>query len=152
MLRITKTGGTPTNDLITAISSANYGGTLIISNITSDATPLANGDTFTLFSASASSGNFTSIVGSPGPGLAYSFNPANGVLSVVTAVVQPPAPTINKIALSGTNVIITATNNNGAGGTWALLGTNNLASPLTNWPVISTGTFDSNGNLALTNG
>jgi len=34
------------------------GGTLIVSNITSDSTALANGDTFTLFSASASSGNF----------------------------------------------------------------------------------------------
>lgn len=152
MLRINKTGGTLTNDVITTISTANYGGTLIISNITSDATPLANGDTFPLFNAGASSGNFANIIGSPGPGLAYSFNPANGVLSVVTGIVQPPAPTINKITLSGTNVIITATNNNGPGGTWALLGTNNLASPLTNWPVISTGTFDSNGNVALTNG
>jgi autotransporter-associated beta strand protein len=150
-LRISKTAGTPASDLITGISTANYGGTLVISNATADATPLANGDTFTLFSAASSSGNFTSIVGSPGPGLSYSFNPATGVLTVVTGVVQPPPPTINKITLSGTNVVITGTNNAGSGGTYHLLATNKLAAPLTNWPVLTNGTFDSNGNVAITN-
>jgi hypothetical protein len=32
-----------------------------------------------------------------------------------------------------------------------LFGTNNIAAPLSTWPVISTGLFDSNGNLAITN-
>ena len=150
-MRINNTGGTATSDLITGISTASYGGTLVVSNITSDATPLTNGETFTLFSATTGGGNFTGIVGSPGPGLAYNFNPATGVLSVTNAVVQPPAPTISKITFSGGNIIITGTNNSGPGGTWALLGTNILASPLTNWPVITNGTFDSNGNLAVTN-
>ncbi len=48
------------------------------------------GDTFTLFSASAFTGNFANIAGSPGTGLAYSFNPANGVLSVVTGTASNP--------------------------------------------------------------
>jgi autotransporter-associated beta strand protein len=150
-MRISKTGGTPTNDVITGISTANYGGLLVISNATSDATTLVNGDTFALFSAAASSGNFAGIVGSPGPGLAYSFNPANGVLSVVTSSGPPPAPKINKITFSAGNVIIAATNNSGPGGTYSLLGTNVLAAPLTNWPVITNGTFDENGNVVLTN-
>jgi autotransporter-associated beta strand protein len=150
-MRISKTGNVLTSDLITGISTANYGGLLVISNATTDATILANGDTFTLFSAGASSGNFAGIVGTPGPGLAYSFNPANGVLSVVTSSGPPPAPTFGKVLFSGGNVIITATNNNGAGGTYSLLATNNILAPLSNWPVVTNGTFDSNGNLALTN-
>jgi autotransporter-associated beta strand protein len=150
-MRVSKTGGVPTSDQIAGISTVNYGGSLVISNATLDATPLANGDTFTLFSAGASSGNFASVVGTPGPGLAYSFNPSTGVLSVVTSSGPPPAPTIKKVLFSGGNIIITATNNNGPGGTYALLGTNNIAAPLSTWPVISSGTFDANGNLALTN-
>jgi hypothetical protein len=76
--------------LVTGITTANYGGTLVITNTTSDSTPLAAGDTFTIFSASAHSGNFASIAGSPGSGLAFSFNPANGVLSVVTGTASNP--------------------------------------------------------------
>jgi hypothetical protein len=55
---------------------------------------LANGDTFQLFSVSGSyAGNFSSIAGSPGSGLGYSFNPTNGVLSVITQTIAPnPAP------------------------------------------------------------
>ena len=87
-LRISKTSGTLTNDLITGITTANYGGTLVVTNVTSDATPLAAGDTFTLFSAGTHSGSFTSIVGSPGTGLVYSFT--NGVLSVAATMASNP--------------------------------------------------------------
>jgi len=88
--RIAKDAGFPVNDQIAGVASADYGGTLVISNITMDATPLMVGDTFTLFSASTSGGNFNSIVGSPGTGLAYSFNPSSGVLSVVNAATSNP--------------------------------------------------------------
>jgi fibronectin-binding autotransporter adhesin len=87
-LRISKTGGVPASDLITGIGTANYGGTLVISNATADATPLVAGDTFPLFSASVHNGNFGSILGSPGPGLSYSF--ANGILSVVNGPATNP--------------------------------------------------------------
>lgn len=89
-MRINKNGGIPTSDQISGLTTANYGGTLVVTNTTSDATPLAAGDTFTLFNASAHSGNFASIAGSPGAGLAYSFNPINGVLSVVTGSASNP--------------------------------------------------------------
>lgn len=89
-LRISKNGGTPASDLITGIDAANYGGTLVVSNATTDATPLQVGDSFTLFSANSYSGNFTNIAGSPGSGLAYSFNPTNGVLSVVGTIASNP--------------------------------------------------------------
>jgi autotransporter-associated beta strand protein len=94
-MRISKNGGSPTSDTISGFSAVNYGGTLVVSNATSDATPLAAGDTFTLFSGSLPSGNFASIAGSPGTGLAYSFNPANGVLTVITQTVSTtPVPIV----------------------------------------------------------
>ena len=46
---------------------------------------LGNGQSFTLFSAATPSGNFASIAGTPAPGLAWSFNPASGVLTVTNA-------------------------------------------------------------------
>jgi autotransporter-associated beta strand protein len=83
-LRIDKTGGSPVQDNVTVSGNITYGGILTVTNITSDATPLVAGDTNQLFTVSGSaSGNFTSIVGSPGAGLAYSFNPASGLLSIV---------------------------------------------------------------------
>ncbi|HTV63714.1 MAG TPA: hypothetical protein VMH30_14220, partial [Verrucomicrobiae bacterium] len=59
-------------------TGVNYGGTLTVTNL---AGTLAQGDTFTVFTPGASAGNFNTIVGSPGAGLAYSFT--NGVLNVV---------------------------------------------------------------------
>jgi hypothetical protein len=85
---IKKTGGTRTNDMIAGITTANYGGTLVITNVTSDTNVLAAGDTFTLFSAGTHNGNFTNIVGSPGTGLVYSFT--NGVLSVAATMISNP--------------------------------------------------------------
>ncbi len=82
------------NSKIVDLSNVTYGGTLIITNLGG---PLSAGNTFTLFSAASSSGNFGDVAGSIGNGLAYSFNPANGVLTVVTTVAGPP-----------TNIIYTA--------------------------------------------
>jgi fibronectin-binding autotransporter adhesin len=104
-LRITKDGGVPNSDLISGFSAVNYGGTLVISNATSDATPLVNGDTFTLFSGSSPSGNFTSIAGSPGTGLAYTFNPSSGVLSVITQTVNT-TPTNITFSVSGNTLTL----------------------------------------------
>jgi autotransporter-associated beta strand protein len=99
-LRINKTGGSPVQDQVVVSGNINYGGTLTVSNITSDATPLTTSDTFQLFSVTGSpNGNFTSIAGTPGTGLAYSFNPTSGVLSIVTST----------IASNPTNITATVT-------------------------------------------
>jgi autotransporter-associated beta strand protein len=102
-LRISKTGGTPTSDLISGISAVTYGGTLSVSNATSDATALVAGDSFPLFSAATHSGNFSIIAGSPGSGLGYSFNPASGVLSVVPVANNPTNITFS---VSGTTLAL----------------------------------------------
>jgi Glycosyl hydrolase catalytic core/Ricin-type beta-trefoil lectin domain-like len=84
-LRINFTGGMATNDEVFVSGNASYGGVLTVTNITSDGTQLTTNNTFQLFHVTgASSGGFTTINGSPGPGLSYSFNTTNGMLSVVT--------------------------------------------------------------------
>jgi hypothetical protein len=73
-------------DLVTGVTTLNYGGTL---TVVDEGGSLQAGDTFTIFSASNPQGDFASIADSPGAGLAWSFNPATGVLSVVADVAQP---------------------------------------------------------------
>jgi autotransporter-associated beta strand protein len=103
-LRISKDSGVRVSDLITGISVANYGGTLSVINVTSDGTPIVLGDTFTLFSAASHTGNFGAVLGSPGPGLSYSFNPTSGA---VTVVAGPPAtPTNITYSVSGSTLTL----------------------------------------------
>jgi autotransporter-associated beta strand protein len=86
----------PSNDLINVSGTLTFGGTLAVANLGG---ALNLGDTFQLFSEGGT-GNFTSITGSPGAGLAYIFNPASGVLSVVADPVTPilqTAPTATPI-------------------------------------------------------
>jgi autotransporter-associated beta strand protein len=78
---------THASDQVTGLASIMYGGTLAVTNL---AGTLVLGDSFTLFSAASSSGNFASVVGNPGSGLAYRFNPTNGVVSVITGTASNP--------------------------------------------------------------
>ena len=78
VMKIDKTAGT--NDALRVTGNLNYDGMLTISNLS---TPLAGGDSFQLFNAAASTGNFAGISGSPGAGLDWKFNPANGSLDRV---------------------------------------------------------------------
>jgi hypothetical protein len=91
--------------MIMGLTSVNYGGTLVITNATSDSTPLVAGDTFTLFSSSAHAGSFSGIVGSPGTGLSYAF--ANGILSVVEGGGTASNPTNITATVSGSGNTMT---------------------------------------------
>jgi autotransporter-associated beta strand protein len=94
-----------TCDQIVGMTSIAYGGTLAVNNLGGT---LNTSSTFTLFSASSYgtnfTGNFTNIVGNPGAGLAYSFNPTNGVLSVVSAINTNP-PIIGYTYNAGSSVL-----------------------------------------------
>ena len=80
-----------TNDLVVLTTgTVNYGGVLAISTNQMVTTSLALGDSFQLFSAPAHAGNFSSISGSPGVGLGWSFNPANGMVTVVNGLASNP--------------------------------------------------------------
>ena len=74
-----------TQDLFSGQSSVTYGGTLTVTNLSGT---LTTNDTFTLFSPGTAATNFTSIVGSPGPGLKYTFT--NGVLGVAVGLANYP--------------------------------------------------------------
>ena len=76
-----------TNDLVTGLNHVNYGGALIVTNLSGT---LTAGNQFTLFSAANPTNNFSSISGTPGANLAWSFNPTNGVLSVVSTMATHP--------------------------------------------------------------
>jgi autotransporter-associated beta strand protein len=66
----------------------------------------------------------------------------------------PPAPvppTIQNLSIIDGNVVLTGTNNSGPGGTFHVLASTNIALPVTNWTVVTNGTFDSSGNFNTTN-
>jgi len=90
-----------THDQVT-VTAVNYGGTLYATNLSG---ALTTSDSFTIFSAGSHTGNFSTITGSPGAGMAWSFNPTNGVLSVVSG----------GVATNPTNIIWTVVANGGGG-------------------------------------
>jgi autotransporter-associated beta strand protein len=68
-----------TNDAVN-VTSVNYDGQLLVTNL---AGTLAPGDSFRIFNAGSYTGDFGAMLGSPGPRLAWDFNPASGTLSVI---------------------------------------------------------------------
>jgi hypothetical protein len=67
-----------------------------------------------------------------------------------TFVVLKP-PTIQHVAMSGTNIVVNGTNNTGPGGTYHVLISSNLTLPRSNWTVLSSGSFDTSGDFSFTN-
>jgi autotransporter-associated beta strand protein len=76
-MEINKTANT-SDQIVCSAGNITYGGILAITNLSGT---LVNGDSFTLFTGTSLPSNFSGSSGSPGAGLAYSFN--NGVLSIV---------------------------------------------------------------------
>lgn len=60
-------------------------------------------------------------------------------------------PKILSVSARGGNFIMSGTNNSGAGGTYEVLGSTNLLLPVTNWTVLTSGSFNSAGNFSFTN-
>ena len=80
-------------------------------------------------------------------------NPGSVDLSINTNAVvpPPPPPTIKGISISGGQIVISGTNNNGPGGTYEVLTSTNVAVPLSNWAVLTNSSFDADGNFSSTN-
>ena len=134
-------GGAQTSDEVIGITTAQYGGTLVLSNV---GQPLAVNDTFQLFAAGSGSGNFT-ITGLPGT---FSFNPSTGILTVTSvSVVQP---TLGNVRLSNGSLIMSGSNGT-PNATFRILSTNIVTAPIANWPTVFTGQFDGSGNYSYTN-
>jgi autotransporter-associated beta strand protein len=133
------------HDSVNGLSVANYGGSLIVSNLAG--TP-SLGQSFPIFSAAGSSGGFTSISPQLTGALRWKFNTANGMLSVISTNSQPRFARVSLVA--GPGLLLSVTNGV-PGSTNYLLATTNLALPRTNWTRVATNLFDVGGNLALTN-
>lgn len=75
--------------------------------------------------------------------------PQPGLQQVIAQITPPPTPQIAGTGMSGNNFSC-----NGFAGTpgWTyyVIGSTNLALPMTNWTVIATNTFDSQGNFSFT--
>jgi fibronectin-binding autotransporter adhesin len=141
-----------TNDVLQSTnSSITYGGTLVVSNVAGSFT---GGETYKLFDSATASylSSFSTIqLPSLPAGLSWNTNlSASGTISISGSVVVTP-PTISHVSLSGGNVVISGTNNSGPGGTYHVLSSTNLTVPLTNWTVLTNGTFDGSGNFSTTN-
>jgi autotransporter-associated beta strand protein len=132
------------SDLFSGETSVTYGGTLAVTNLGG---ALAAGDSFKIFSANNYHGSFASLNLPPtGVGLVWNTNSlTNGVLSVVLGTVTPR---FGQISFQGTNLLMSCTGG-AAGYCYSVLSTTNLAMPLTNWSLISTGFFDSNGDFTF---
>ena len=137
----------PTNLTVNVNGALTSGGTLIVTNL--GANPFAPGESFQLFNASSYNSGFANIVlpGLPA-GLGWNTNGLNssGTLSVVLTA----RPFIGSIAFSSSGFMLTGTGGV-AQADYYLLGTTNLASPLSNWTRLLTNQFDQNGNFNFTN-
>jgi beta-galactosidase len=123
------------------------GGTLVITNLA--AAELKGGETFALFSAASYSGAFSKVVlPSLNVALAWNTNLLNtaGTVSVVFTtqpLIKPVTLTSHGLVFSGTGGV--------AGAKYYLVGSSNIATPLSNWIPVVTNFFDTKGDFNFTN-
>ncbi|HXI70984.1 MAG TPA: LamG-like jellyroll fold domain-containing protein [Verrucomicrobiae bacterium] len=144
-----KLNGSGVNDQVQAGTSVTYGGTLNLVNVSG--APLANGNSFQVFSAASYSGSFTSITpATPGAGLAWDTSQLNtfGFINVVSSTGS--GPVIGSTTVSGGNLIFSGTGGT-ANGSYAVLTATNIATPLINWTSLVTNSFNGVGAFSVTN-
>jgi fibronectin-binding autotransporter adhesin len=137
-----------TNDMLkSGLSTITYGGTLNLTNLSS---PLTNGSSFKLFSATSYIGSFSNITpATPGSGQAWDIS-ALGTSGTIKVKVTT-GPSFSSIVLAGTNVVFSGSNGVASNPYYVLTSTN-VALPRTNWTSIATNAFDANGRFMFTNG
>jgi alpha-L-rhamnosidase len=136
-----------TNAAAVVLGGLTCGGALVITNL--GAAPLKGGDTFTLFSAATYSGAFASVVLPPlHPALAWNTNLLNTAGTVSVAVTTQPLLKPLVVSLRG---LIFSGSGGVAGAQYYLLGSSNIATPLSNWAPVLTNLFDASGNFGFTN-
>ncbi|HEU5397145.1 MAG TPA: autotransporter-associated beta strand repeat-containing protein, partial [Verrucomicrobiae bacterium] len=133
--------GASANDSFTGQGVVTYGGTLTVTNLSGT---LTTNDTFTLFSPGTSTSNFSSIVGSPGTGLAYSFT--NGVLRIVNGIATNPTNIL--FSVSGNTLTLSWPADHQG---WILQAqTNSLSSGLgTNWVDVPNSASITSTNIVI---
>lgn len=111
-------------------TNITYGGTLTVTNLSM--APLTNGENYQLFSAASYSGEFNAFnLPPPGAGLAWNWNPTDGLLTVVTGPASPPK--ILSQESSATNFTFSFATAPGLD--YTIWGNTNLAT--SNWMVVT---------------
>jgi hypothetical protein len=143
---VIKLDGT-TNDVIEAGTTLTYGGTLNLANISGSA--LTAGNTFQIFNAGSYTGSFATISPTtPGTGLTWNTSQlSSGIISVSGT----SGPLIGSTYISGGKFIFNGTGGSGSG-TYYVLTSTNLLTPLSGWTPIATNMFNANGTFSVTNG
>jgi hypothetical protein len=142
--------GNATTAPVNAVGVTAAGTTITIDSVANVAGP----HTIHLLSYSGSS-PFAGLTLAPLPsGFTGSLVNNSGLVDLqINVSATPPSPTIRNSFVSGGQLVMSGTNNNSGvgGGSYHVLTSTNVALPLTNWSVLSSGTFDPNGNFSVTN-
>ncbi len=125
--------------VVTGTLANSASGTLSVTNL---GAALAVGDRFQIFSKPLTG----SAMAVSGGGVLWNNNLAvDGSISVAPAA----TPVIASISFSAGNLVLSGTNGLPSDG-FSVLTSTNVATPLTNWTTLSTGSYDASGNFALT--
>lgn len=140
------TAGSQYDQLVVG-DTATFGGTLDVVLINSFAP--AAGQVFQLFSAAHQVGGFTTVsLPALDTGLEWDNRiAADGSIAVVAV---PGGPEFGSVILSGDNLILSGTGGT-SNGSYVVLSSTNVTTPLLNWIPVSTNSFDGSGNFQFTN-
>ena len=103
-----------------------------------------------LFDATAYSGEFANFnPATPGAGLLWDTSTlaTDGVLRV--KVGNQTSPTFSNTAVVGSNLVLGGSGGS-PGSSYSVLSSTNVATPLLDWTVVKTGSFDGSGNFSET--
>ena len=143
VMQVNRTNATTADRLVA--NAISFGGTLTVTNL---GDPLQAGDTFNLFDGAISGTFATLALPSLTGGLTWNTN--NLAIDGTISVVAPPPLEFDALALVGGELILSGTGGP-ANGTYYVLTSTNVASPVANWTPLATNLFDGIGAFSFTN-
>jgi autotransporter-associated beta strand protein len=138
---------TGTNDLVCGLTNVNYGGTLIVTNLSGT---LAGNTTFKLFAAAIYNGVFDTFILPPlGPGQSWDTSGLthNGTIKVLSG---PASPQIAALSITPDGIVVAGTGGS-AGANYTVLTSTNAALPFAAWTPVATNQFGPGGEFTFTN-
>ena len=134
----------PSNDLVNVTGTLANSGVGVI-NVSNLGPALQAGDKFKLFNKPVTGGATLTIAGG-GTVVWTNKLELDGSIEVISA----PLPRIVTSGVTGNDFVFSGTNGVPSG-TYQVLSSTNVATPLAGWTQISSGNFDGSGNFSVTN-
>jgi hypothetical protein len=140
--------------LVVSQGTLNVNGSVLV---VTNASPLGAGDYLLITNtAAAITGSFagTNLAGlTLAPGTAATVvKTANAVSLQVVSTGPLPQPVITSVALVSGSLVFSGTNGTGtAGGAYYVIGSTNLATPVSGWSRVATNTYGAGGAFSVTN-